>query len=156
MTSTTTNDHNFGASAKSGVPDWSLVKVKGDNTHAKACFLLSKHPHAFYGGLVVELLTKRWEPLTPVRPIYNQLTTNRLVSICGDFKPLSKEIATMAICTQSHLKTFLFAAVERANLKTSRPVMLRINAASERLARLTACREYILSFAGVIQNGGAN
>lgn len=144
------------APAKSGVPDWSLVYTEGDNARAKACFLLSKYLHAFNGGLVVELLTKRRKPSVPVRPIRNQLTTNRLVSICGGLMPLQKEIAAMAICAQNHLKTYLFAAVKRSNPNSSHPVMLRISAASERLARLTACRQYVLSFAGVIQNGGAN
>lgn len=46
-----------------------------------------------------------------------------------------------------------FAAVERSNLKSSRPVMLHITAATERLVRLSASRQYVLSFAGVIQNG---
>ncbi|EAU0668880.1 host cell division inhibitor Icd-like protein [Salmonella enterica] len=59
----------------------------------------------------------------------------------------------MAINAHSRLKTFIFAAVERANLKSSRPVMLHITAATERLARQSASRQYVLSFAGVIQNG---
>ncbi|ASG53998.1 TPA: host cell division inhibitor Icd-like protein [Salmonella enterica subsp. diarizonae serovar 48:k:-] len=146
--------HHNQAPAKSGVGIGLPENVKGDNTRAKACFLLSNHQHAFNGGLVVELLTKRRDPLTPVRPICNQFTTNRLVSICGDLKSLSKEIASMAINAHSRLKTFIFAAVERANLKSSRPVMLHITAATERLARQSASRQYVLSFAGVIQNGG--
>ncbi|ECG8607309.1 host cell division inhibitor Icd-like protein [Salmonella enterica subsp. salamae] len=60
----------------------------------------------------------------------------------------------MAINAHSRLKTFIFAAVERANLESSRPVMLHITAATERLARQSASRQYVLSFAGVIQNGG--
>ncbi|HCJ6373364.1 host cell division inhibitor Icd-like protein [Citrobacter sp. RHBSTW-00671] len=58
----------------------------------------------------------------------------------------------MAINAHSRLKTFIFAAVERANIQSSRPVMLHITAATERLARLSASRQYVLSFAGVIQN----
>ncbi|EAA7607643.1 host cell division inhibitor Icd-like protein [Salmonella enterica] len=60
----------------------------------------------------------------------------------------------MVINAHSRLKTFIFAAVERANLESSRPVMLHITAATERLARQSASRQYVLSFAGVIQNGG--
>lgn len=148
--------HHNQAPAKSGAPDWRLVTVKGDNTRAKACFLLSKNQHTVsMVGLVVELLTRRRDPLTPVRQSAISLTTQRLASFGGDLKSLSKEIAFMAINAHSCLKTFIFAAVERANIQSSRPVMLHITAATERLARLSASRQYVLSFAGVIQNGEA-
>lgn len=148
--------HHATAPAKSSAPDWRLVTVKGDNARAKACFLLSKYQHTLsMVGLVVELLTKRRDPLTPVRQSAISLTTQRLASFGGDLKSLSKEIASMAINTRARLKTFIFAAVERANLKSSRPVMLHITAATERLARQSASRQYVLSFAGVIQKGGA-
>ncbi|EOX8464856.1 host cell division inhibitor Icd-like protein [Salmonella enterica subsp. enterica] len=147
--------HHNNAPAQSGVPDWRLVTVKGDNARAKACFLLSKFQRTVsMVGLVVELLTKRRDPLTPVRQSAISLTTQRLASFGGDLKSLSKEIASMAINAHSRLKTFIFAAVERSNLKSSRPVMLHITSATERLARQSASRQYVLSFAGVIQNGG--
>ncbi|MCS2166986.1 host cell division inhibitor Icd-like protein [Scandinavium manionii] len=142
------------APAKSGVGIGLPDKAKGDNTRAAACFLLSNILHAFNGGLVAELRKKRRVPFAPVRPICCQFTTNRLVSICGDLQSLQKEIATMAVCVHARLKTFIFAAVERANLKSVRPVMLHITAATERDARQSASRQYVLSFAGVIQNGG--
>ncbi|EOF5679941.1 host cell division inhibitor Icd-like protein [Salmonella enterica] len=148
--------HHNQAPAQSGGPDWRLVTVKGDNARAKACFLLSKFQHTVsMVGLVVELLTKHRDPLTPVRQSAISLTTQRLASFGGDLKSLSKEIASMAINAHSRLKTFIFAAVERSNLKSSRPVMLHITAATERLARQSASRQYVLSFAGVIQKGGA-
>lgn len=61
----------------------------------------------------------------------------------------------MAINAPTRLKTFIFAAIERANINSRRPVMLHIVAATERLARQSASRQYVLSFAGVIQNGGS-
>ncbi|QPN38160.1 hypothetical protein I5080_07745 [Salmonella enterica] len=54
--------HHNNAPAQSGVGIGLPENVKGDNTRAKACFLLSNHQHAFNGGLVVELLTKRRDP----------------------------------------------------------------------------------------------
>ena len=156
LTKLTTFIYASSTPAKSGVPDWRLVTVKGDNARAKACFLLSKFQRTVsMVGLVVELLTKRRDPLTPVRQSAISLTTQRLASFGGDLKSPSKEIASMAINAHSRHKTFIFAAVERANLKSSRPVMLHITAATERLARQSASRQYVLSFAGVIQNGEA-
>lgn len=115
--------HHATAPAKSSAPDWRLVTVKGDNARAKACFLLSKYQHTLsMVGLVVELLTKRRDPLTPVRQSAISLTTQRLASFGGDLKSLSKEIASMAINVHTRLKTFIFAAVERENLNSSRPV----------------------------------
>ncbi|MGL4724486.1 MAG: host cell division inhibitor Icd-like protein [Scandinavium sp.] len=143
------------APAKSGVPDWRLVIVKGDNYAANSGFLLSKISMPTMVGLVVGSFTGRREPLTPVRQSAISLTTQRLASFGGDLKSLSKEIATMAVYAHARLKTFIFAAVERANLKSPHPIMLRITAATERAARQTVSRQYVLSFAGVIQNGGA-
>ncbi|WP_312633290.1 host cell division inhibitor Icd-like protein [Pseudescherichia sp.] len=147
--------HHSKAPAYSGVPDWRLVNTEGDKPAATRGFLLSKISTPSMVGLVVELLTKHRKPSVPVRQSAISLTTRRLASFGGDVKTSQKEIASMAINAQSRLKTFIFAAVERANLKSSRPVMLHITAATERLARQSASRQYVLSFAGVIQNGEA-
>lgn len=148
--------HHAHAPAKSGAPDWRLVNAKGDNNAATRGFLLSEISTSSMVGLVVELLTKRRKfPFAPVRQSATSLTTIGLASLGGDLKSLQKEIASMAINAHSRLKTFIFAAVERSNLKSSRPVMLHITAATERLARQSASRQYVLSFAGVIQKGGA-
>lgn len=147
--------HHATAPAKSGVPDWRLVNTEGDKFAATRGFLLSKISAPSMVGLVVELLTKRRKPSVPVRQSAISLTTQRLASFGGDVKTSQKEIASMAINVHTRLKTFIFAAVERANLNSSRPVMLHITAATERLARQSASRQHVLSFAGVIQNGGA-
>ncbi|EOF5149929.1 host cell division inhibitor Icd-like protein [Salmonella enterica] len=147
--------HHKNAPAKSGVPDWRLVNTEGDKLAATRGFLSSKISAPSMVGLVVELLTKRRKPSVPVRQSAISLTTRRLASFGGDVKTSQKEIASMAINTRARLKTFIFAAVERSNLKSSRPVMLHITAATERLARQSASRQYVLSFAGVIQNGEA-
>lgn len=144
------------APAKSGAPDWRLVNTEGDKLAATRGFLLSKISTSSMVGLVVELLTKRRKPSVPVRQSAISLTTQRLASSGGDVKTSQKEIAAMAIYAHLHLKTFIFASLERANLKSSRPVMLRINTATERLTRLNTSRQYVLSFAGVLQSGGAN
>lgn len=144
--------HYNKAPAYSGVPDWRLVNTEGDKPAATCGFLLSKISTPSMVGLVVELLTKRRKPSVPVRQSAISLTTQRLASFGGDVKTSQKEIASMAINAHSRLKTFIFAAVERANLKSSRPVMLHIAAATERLARQSVSRQYVLSFAGVIQN----
>jgi len=145
--------HHTRAPAKSGAPDWRLVNTEGDKFAAIRGFLLSKISTPSMVGLVVELLTKRRKPSVPVRQSAISLTTQRLASLSGDVKTSQKEIASMAINAHTRLKTFIFAAVERANLKSSRLVMLHIPAATERLARQSASRQYVLSFAGVIQNG---
>lgn len=72
----------------------------------------------------------------------------------GDSFAKYKEIAKMAIDASVRLKTYLFAAIDRANLKAKAPVMLRMCADCERTARVRLAGRYILSFAGVIQNGG--
>lgn len=144
-------DHTH-APAKSGAPDWRLVNTEGDKLAATRGFLLSKISTPSMVGLVVELLTKRRKPSVPVRQSAISLTTRRLASFGGDVKTSQKEIASMVINAPARLKTFIFAAVERANINSSRPVMLHILAATERLARQSASRQYVLSFAGVIQN----
>ncbi|END1362328.1 host cell division inhibitor Icd-like protein [Salmonella enterica subsp. enterica] len=73
----------------------------------------------------------------------------------GDSFRTHKEIAKMAIDASARLKTYLFAAIDRANLKAKAPVMLRVSADCERSARVQLSGRYVLSFAGVIQNGGA-
>lgn len=153
-TTSTLVDHAF-APAKSGVPDWRLVNTEGDKFAATRGFLLSKISTPSMVGLVVELLTKRRKPSVPVRQSAISLTTRRLASFGGDVKTPQKEIASMAINAPTRLKTFIFAAIERANINSRRPVMLHIVAATERLARQSASRQYVLSFAGVIQNGGS-
>lgn len=153
LTKLTTFIYASSTPAKSGVPDWRLVNTEGDKFAATRGFLLSKISAPSMVGLVVELLTKRRKPSVPVRQSAISLTTQRLASFGGDVKTSQKENASMAINAHSRLKTFIFAAVERANLKSSRPVMLHITAATERLARQSASRQYVLSFAGVIQNG---
>ncbi|ENT4933213.1 host cell division inhibitor Icd-like protein [Enterobacter hormaechei] len=147
--------HHPRTPAKSGVPDWRLVKAKGDNTRAKACFLLSKHQHIYQWWAGCGASKEAPGSFCSGTPICDQLTTRMIGVFCGGFFTLQKEIADMAINTHARLKTFIFAAVERANLKSSRPIMLHITAATERLARQSASRQYVLSFAGVIQNGEA-
>lgn len=64
------------------------------------------------------------------------------VNACGGINPIAKEHST---------NIFLFASVLRAD-PTSRPVMWRIKASSEKDARIKLSRDYILSFAGVIHH----
>lgn len=59
----------------------------------------------------------------------------------------------MAICAHTHLKTFIFAAIKRCDTSANRPVMLRIEAETESLTRLSVVRDYILSLSSVIQYG---
>ncbi|HAU3117757.1 TPA: ash family protein [Salmonella enterica subsp. arizonae] len=84
------------------------------------------------------------------------VTTNKEhLTSGGNSCNLLSEIAKMAIDASARLKTYLFAAIDRANLKAKAPVMLRVSADCERSARVQLSGRYVLSFAGVIQNGGA-
>lgn len=73
-----------------------------------------------------------------------QFTASEFCTSCGEYFSLLQEIAAMAVYAHARLKTFIFAAVERANLKSARPVMLHITAATERAARQTVSRQYVL------------
>lgn len=147
--------HHNNAPAHSGVPDWRLVKAKGDNYAATSGFLLSKDQHIYQWWAGCGASKEAPGSFCSGTPICDQLTTRMIGVFCGGITTLQKEIAFMAINAHSRLKTFIFAAVERSNLKSRRPVMLHITAATERLARQSASRQYVLSFAGVIQNGEA-
>lgn len=147
--------HHIKAPAKSGVPDWRSVKAKGDNARAKACFLLSKYQHIYQWWAGYGASKEAPGSFCSGTPICDQLTTRMIGVFCGGITTPQKENASMVFNTHTCLKTFIFAAVERANLESSRPVMLRITATTERLARQLVSRQYVLSFAGVIQNGGA-
>ncbi|MBE4700993.1 host cell division inhibitor Icd-like protein [Citrobacter freundii] len=144
--------HHIKTPAQSGVPDWRLVKAKGDNYAATSGFLLSKYQHIYQWWAGCGASKEAPGSFCSGTPICDQLTTRMIGVFCGGITTLQKEIASMAINAHSRLKTFFFAAVERANLKSSCRVMLHITAATERLARQSASRQYVLSFAGVIQN----
>lgn len=118
--------------------------VRSDNRRPASMVALTGQPKGWpvplYAGIA-----------TPV-----SVTTNHERSNSGgdSFSPY-KEIASMAVNASTRLKTYLFAAIDRANLKAKAPVMLRVCADSERSARAGLVGRYVLSFAGVIQNGGA-
>ncbi|MBI0276743.1 host cell division inhibitor Icd-like protein [Hafnia alvei] len=156
--------HHVHVSAKSDTGHLTpRYKESATQTPPASFFVSNHHAHPLNGSdrftSMVALVgqSKGW-PVSDNAGCENpaSVTTNKeLLTSGSDSHSLLSEIAQMAIDASAHLKTFIFAAVERANLKSTRPVMLHITAATERLARQSASRQYVLSFAGVIQNGGA-
>ena len=135
MTTTTTLNYPLSAPAQSGAPDWRLVKAKGDNTRAKACFLLSKYQHIYQWWAGCGASKEAPGSFCSGTPICNQLITRMIGVFCGEVITLQKEIAFMVICAHYRLKTFSLAAF------------------ASRIACQLVSPEHTSSFAGAIQNG---
>lgn len=147
------SEHHSPVSAKSdtgiGVPENTIAH----NTRP-ACFFVS---HSLAHSMAGCVGAEQSAPGSIVSGYANpaQSATSKIGVSGGGLIKTTMEIAFMAIDASARLKTYLFAAIDRANLKAKAPVMLRVSADCERSARVQLSGRYVLSFAGVIQNGGA-